>query len=615
MYGKILRIDLTNKDFEVAELEDEVLRKFMGGRGIGAKVLYEEMEEGADPLSPENIVVIASGPLSGTKAPSSGRYSVVTKSPLTGTILSCNSGGTWGAELREAGFDVIILKGKAKEPTYLWLNDGEVEFRDATKFWGKQTIEVDERIKAETEEEANVLQCGIAGEQKSHMAAIINDKYRAAGRGGAGAVLGSKNLKAIAVKGTQDVNVANPIGMKRAIDKTKKVLDTHEAGADLTKEGGALNALGTPILVNVINDNGLLPTHNFQTGVFEQAEDISGETIADNILMDTVACFRCPIECGRWIKYKEGTWGGKHYEETEGESLEYETTWAFGAECGVSDLDAIARANYLCNEYGLDTISTGATIGFAMELYEKGIITEDDVGFELEFGDADAMIKLVEMIAHREGFGDVLADGSLAAAKKFGNGAEKYAIQVKGLELPAYDPRGAFGIGLNYATSNRGAAHVNGYTIAAEIAGAPLKVDPFDGSADKVGLTILFQDLTAAVDSTGTCLFQTFSAGGDEFAPMVAAAMGWNDYDADEFVKTGERIYALERLFNAREGFGREDDTLPERFTTEEMPEGTAKGNKVPLEEMLDMYYEQRGYEDGKPTPEKLKELDLEEYL
>jgi aldehyde:ferredoxin oxidoreductase len=225
------------------------------------------------------------------------------------------------------------------------------------------------------------------------------------------------------------------------------------------------------------------------------------------------------------------------------------------------------------------------------------------------------MIKLVEMIAHREGFGDVLADGSLAAAKKLGNGAEKYAIQVKGLELPAYDPRGAFGIGLNYATSNRGAAHVNGYTIAAEIAGAPLKVDPLDASADKVGLTILFQDLTAAVDSTGTCLFQTFSAGGEEFAPMVAAAMGWKDYSADEFVKTGERIYALERLFNAREGFGREDDTLPDRFTTEEMPEGTAKGSKVPLEDMLDMYYEQRGYEDGKPTPEKLKELDLEEYL
>ncbi|TFF90345.1 MAG: aldehyde ferredoxin oxidoreductase [Promethearchaeota archaeon] len=613
MYGKILRVDLNKQKFESEELDDKVLRKFIGGRGLGDKILYEELKPNVDPLSPDNILVIAAGPLTGTKAPSSGRYMLVTKSPLTGAILTSNSGGVWGAELRKTEFDAIVIKGKAKKPVYLWINDGEVEFRSAKSLWGKRTSEVDDMIKQETDEEAHVLQCGIAGENLSKIAAVMNDKYRAAGRGGGGAVMGSKNLKAIAVRGTGDVEVANPIGMKRAIDKTIKALESHPAGGDLTKEGGGLNALGTPILVNVINGAGLLPTHNFQTGVFDRAEEVSGETIAEEILTDTVACFRCPMECGRWVKYREGTWGGKHYEETEGESLEYETTWAFSANMGISDLDAVARANWLCNEYGFDTISAGVTISFAMEAYEKGLITEEDVGFELKFGDTDAMIKILEMMGNREGFGDILADGSLSAAKKIGKNAEQYAFQVKGLELPAYDPRGAYGIGLNYATSNRGGAHVNGYTIAAEIAGAPLKADPFDGSKDKVDLTILFQDLTAAVDSTGTCLFQTFSVGAEEFAPMMAATMGWDDYTADEFVKTGERIYALERLFNAREGFGRKDDTLPKRLTDEEMPEGPAKGNKHPLESMLEMYYESRGYdEDGHPTSGKLEELELE---
>jgi len=612
MFGKILRIDLTSKSFESEELDDKFVRKFLGGRGLGAKILYDELPAGVDPLSPDNIIVIATGLLTGTKAPSSGRYSVVTKSPLTGGILSCNSGGNWAVPLRQSGYDAIVIKGKADKPTYIWITDGKVEFRNAEKMWGKLISESDEMIRAETHEEAMVLQIGIAGEQMSKISAIINEKFRAAGRGGGGAVLGSKNLKAIAVKGEKEVEPSNPIKMKRSIDKTLKAMEEHPAGGGFTKEGGALNALGTPILVNVINDNGLLPTHNFQTGVFKYANDISGETIAEKILIKTVACFRCPIECARWVEVKGGKYGGKKYPKSEGESLEYETVWAFGAECGIKDLNAIALANYLCNEYGLDTISTGVTIGFAMELFEKGIISKADLGFDLKWGDASVMIKMLDMIAHRDGFGGTLADGSLAAAKKIGKGAEYYSIQVKGLELPAYDPRGALGIGLNYATSNRGAAHVNGYTIAAEIAGAPLKVDPFDAGPDKVGLTILFQNLTAAVDSIGVCLFLTFSVGGDEFASMLSGTMGWDDYTADEFVKTGERIYALERMFNKREGFGRKDDNLPERFIKEEMPEGPAKGKKHPLESMLNMYYEQRGYDsEGHSTPEKLKELDL----
>ncbi|MGV9198876.1 MAG: aldehyde ferredoxin oxidoreductase family protein [Promethearchaeia archaeon] len=611
MYGKLLRINLNNNTFETEEIESKFIRKYLGGRGLGAKILYDELKPGIDALSPENIVIIASGPLTGTKAASSGRYAVVTKSPLTGAILSANSGGDWGPYLRRSGFDGIVIKGKAEHPTYLWIHNGEVEFKDASHVWGKKVIEADETLRSETKKKAKVLQIGIAGENKNHMAAIMNDKYRAAGRGGAGAVLGSKNLKAIVVQGDKKIKTENPTQMKKAVKNLRKTLEEHEAGSGLTKAGGGLNQLGTPILVSVINEHGLFPTRNFQTGVFEHADDISGETIKDTILKKAVSCMRCPMVCGRWVEIEEADYAGKHYEAREGESLEYETVWAFGGETAVHDLNAIALANYLCNQYGLDTISTGVTIGFAMELYDKGLITKDDVGFELNWGDPNVIIKLVEMIAHREGFGDILADGSRAAARKLGKG-EEFAMQAKGLELPAYDPRGAYGIGLNYATSNRGGAHVNGYTIAAEIAGAPLKVDRFDASGDKVGLTILFQNLTASVDSIGECLFTTFSAGGEEFAPLLAAVMGWDDYSADEFVKTGERIYALERMFNQREGFGRKDDSLPPRLVQEEMPEGPSKGKKFPLESMLEMYYEQRGYDqEGHPKEEKIKELGL----
>lgn len=614
MFRKMLRIDLTSKSFKFEEINEKVIRKYLGGRGLGVKILHDELPAGTDPLSPENVVVIATGLLTGSKAPSSGRYEVVTKSPMTGSILSSNSGGSWGKELRWAGVDVIVIKGKAEKPTYIWINDGKVEFKDASAFWGNTLIESDEGMRAETDEEAKVLQIGMAGENLNMISAIMNEKFRAAGRGGGGAVLGSKNLKGIVLKGTKEVKPKNAIQMKRAIDKTIKALEEHEAGSGVTKEGGGLNQLGTPILVNVINNSGIFPTKNFQVGQFSGAEKISGEKLSETILKKTVACYRCPMECGRWVDVKGGKYGEKEYPHAEGESLEYETIWAFGGETAVDDLDAIALANYLCNEYGMDTISTGVTIGFAMELYEKGIITEEDVGFELNWGDAEAMIRLIEMMAHREGFGEILADGSQAAAEKLGKDAIKYAIQVKGLELPAYDPRGAHGIGLNYATSNRGAAHVNGYTIAAEIVGAPLKVDPFDAGPEKVGLTIAFQNLTAAVDSIGICLFTTFSVGAEEFAPMVSAMTGWKDFTAEEFVQTGERIYALERLFLQREGFSSKDDTLPERLTDEEMPEGPAKGKTMPLEQMLKMYYQQRGYDDeGHPTKVKLQELHLEE--
>lgn len=603
MSGKILRIDLTSASFKEEEIDEETCRKFLGGRGLGAKILYDELPAGTDPFSAENIVVIATGPLTGTKTPSSGRHVVVSKSPATGGMTFSSSGGTWSVDFRKTGYDAIVVKGKAEKPTYLWISDGGVEFRDASKFWGKQVIEVDDGIRAETEEEAKVLQIGIAGEKKSYMAAIMNEKYRAAGRTGLGAVLGSKNLKAIAVKGTKEIEVANPIGLRRAADKAMKIISENA----VTKEEGALYSFGTAVLTNIMNAAGIYPTRNFQTGVFADAEKISGEKMAETILVKRTACHECPIACGRWIKIDKGKYAG-----IEGESLEYETSWAFGGQCGVSELDALAKANYVCNEYGLDTISCGNTIGFAMELFERGILTEDDVGFELKFGDADAMVRMTELMAKRGGFGDVLADGTVKAAERIGKGSEYYAMQVKGLELPAYDSRGAMGIGLNFATANRGGCHVTGYTIAAEAVGSPLKVDPLDASDEKVDLTILFQDFTAAVDSAVNCLFLTFAVGAEVWAEMIAGVAGWEDYGLEEFLKTGERIYALERMFNKREGFGRKDDTLPERLIKEPMPDGPAKGKVHPLEDMLKVYYEKRGYDqEGHPTEEKLKELGL----
>ena len=603
MSGKMLRVDLTSKTCKEEEIDKETARMFLGGRGLGVKILYDELQANVDPLSQQNIIVVATGPLTGTKSASSGRHIVVSKSPATGGLTFASAGGTWATEFKKCGYDAIVVKGKAENPTYILINDENVEFRDAGKFWGKLVSEVDDGIRAETDEEAKVLQIGIAGEKRSRMAAVINEKYRAAGRTGLGAVFGSKNLKAIVVKGTKDVEVAKPIAFRRAADKVLKLISEN----DVMKEGGALNTYGTTVLTNIMNASGIYPTKNFQTGVFKDADLISGEQIKKTIMKEKKACYECPTECGRRIKIESGKYAG-----TEGESLEYESSWAFGGECGVNNLNAIARANYLCNEYGLDTISTGSTIGFAMELFEKGILSIDDLGFELSFGDADAMIKMIELIARRKGFLDVLADGTKLASQKIGKRSEYYAMQVKGLELPAYDPRGAFGIGLNYATANRGACHVSGYTIAAEIIGSPLKVDPVDASEAKVDLTILFQNLTSAVDSSSNCLFLTFAIGADEYANMIAGVTGWDGYTQDEFLKTGERIFALERLFNKREGFDRKDDKLPERFLIEEMPEGPAKGKVHPLEDMLTMYYERRGYdEDGYPSKQKLNELGL----
>lgn len=594
--GKILRVDLTRGEVKREELDRNVASKFIGGRGLASKILLDEMDPKVDPLGLQNKLIMATGPLTGTSATAAGRYMVVTKSPLTGTIASSNSGGHFGAELKFAGLDLIIMEGKANTPVYLFIEDGTAELRDAKSIWGKTTHEATDKLLKETDMEARVACIGPAGEKLSRLACIINDKHRAAGRSGVGAVMGSKNLKAVVVKGSGSVTVADKEAFRKAtLDGLKKVKANPVASKGLP-------TYGTAVLINIINANGILPTRNFQAGVFEGAEKISGEAIRDQILVRNRACFACPMACGRVVRVTNPKY------ECFGEGPEYESDWALGACCGVDNLDAIARANYLCDTLGLDPISAGVTIACAMELFERGIISEKEVGRSLYFGDADGMVEMIKATAYREGFGDALAEGSYRLAEKFGH--PEYSMTVKKQEFPAYDGRGSQGMGLQYATSNRGACHVRGYLTAPEILGSPQKIDRFE-TKGKAGWDKTFQDLTAVVDSAGICLFDTFALGAPEILEYLKAATGL-EMNLDDLMKAGERIWNLEKLFNLKAGLTGKDDRLPDRLVKEPMPDGPAKGRVVELDKMLPEYYELRGWDkEGNPTEEKLRELGL----
>lgn len=594
--GKILRVNLTNAEYKIEDLDKNLAIKFLGGRGLGSKILYDEIDPKINPLSPENKLILATGPLTGTAASAAGRYMAITKSPLTETIACSNSGGHFGSELKFSGFDMIIIEGKAKEPVYIYIEDGNVEIRNAKSIWGKSTHEATDQIHEETDLDSKIACIGPAGERLVRFACIINDKHRAAGRSGVGAVMGSKNLKAVAVRGSGSIKVADKESFRKiTLECFKKV-----KANPVTSKG--LPSYGTAVLVNIINASGIFPTRNFQDSVFEGAEKISGETITDRILIRNRACFSCPIGCGRVVRVKNPKY------ECLSEGPEYESDWSLGACCGVDNLEAIAKANYLCDLLGLDPISTGVTIACAMELFERGIISSKETGRSLRFGDEDAMLEMIKAIGYREGFGDILAEGSYRMAERFGH--PEYSISVKKQEFPAYDARGAQGMGLQYATSNRGACHVRGYMTAPEILGSPVKLDPFD-TKDKAQWDKTFQDLTAVVDSSGLCLFNTFAFGIDEIAEFLKAATGIQ-INNQELMKTGERIWNLERLFNLKAGLTYKDDTLPERLLKEPIKSGPAKGKVVELEKMLPEYYKLRGWDnEGVPTEEKLKELGL----
>ncbi len=591
--GTILRVNLTDQTIQKEALDLETAKKFIGGRGLGTKIMMDEVDPNVEPLSPENKLLFVTGPLTGTPTPTGGRYMVVTKGPLTGTIASSNSGGKWGAELKSAGYDVIIFEGKAEKPVYLAIEDDKVELRDASHLWGKIVDDTTEEILKEMPERTKVSCIGPAGEKLSLMACIMNDVDRAAGRTGVGAVMGSKNLKAIAVRGTGKVELADEEELATVVKKHNKML--MENG--VTGEG--LPTYGSAILVNIINESGILPTHNFQTGQVDYAEEISGERMTEKYLKRKHPCYRCPIGCGRWIELD-----GK-----EGGGPEYETLWAFGSDCGVDNIEDIMRANFYCNELGIDTISMGATIAAAMELYELGLIDESELdGMPLEFGNGEAMVEWTRRTGMREGFGDKMADGSYRLAESYGR--PELSMSVNKQELPAYDPRGVQGQGLSYATSNRGGCHVRGYLISPEILATPEPIDRFSVEG-KATWTKIFQDLTAVIDSIGLCLFTSFALGVTEYREMLNAATGQNLTD-EELMEAGDRIWNIERLFNLEAGIDPQNDSLPKRLLEDPMPEGPSKGHVTDLKTMLPQYYKERGWsEEGIPTEETKEKLGL----
>lgn len=591
---KLLRINLSTGEIKKEKLDLELAKKFIGGRGLATYLLAQQVPADVDPFSPENKIIFATGPLTGTKAPASARYMVVTKSPLTGTVACSNSGGFWGPELKHAGFDLLIVEGKSDKPCYISINDDSVELKDAEKYWGRLVSETTDMLLQEAPDtKARILTIGPAGEKLSLLAAVINDRYRAAGRSGVGAVMGSKNLKAIVVRGTGKSEPANAELTKKVLSDAREKIRQN----DVTAKG--LPTYGTAVLVNVINENGIYPTNNFQKSYFEAADKNSGEALAEKYLVKNVACYHCPIACGRLSKL----------DGIEAEGPEYETTWAYSADCGVNDLEAVIKANYLCNEYGLDTISTGATIACAMEMYEKGIIKPDEIdGPPLNFGSSEAIVEWTRKMGAAEGFGAKLVLGSYRLAESYG--VPELSMSVKKLELPAYDPRGVQGYGLQCATSNRGGCHVRGYLISPEILGLPEALDRFSLEGKAVWVKA-FQDLTAVIDSLGICLFTSFALCADDYKDMFNAIVG-EDWTTDNLLEAGERIWNLERTFNLNAGIQPEQDKLPKRLLEEPIPDGPSKGHVHRLPELLPQYYKERGWnEKGIPTEERLTKLGI----
>ncbi len=611
--GKLLRVNLTKGTCTSEPLNMTWAKDYLGSRGLATKYFTEEVDAKVDPLSVENKIIWATGPLTGTMASTGGRYTVVTKGPLTGAIACSNSGGYWGAELKFAGWDMVIFEGKSPKPVYLFIQDDKAELLDADYIWGKTVWDTEPAIKTKHQDPSiRVSSIGRSGENGVLYSAIVNDLHRAAGRSGVGAVMGSKNLKAIAVRGTKGVgNVKNPKAFMAAAKEAKKVL----AGNAVTGQG--LPAYGTQVLMNVINEVGALPTRNHQDVQFEGAKDISAEAMATPRATDgkahlvtNQACFGCTIACGRISKIDETHFTVQNRPQYWGANggLEYEAAWALGAANGVNDLEALQFANLICNEDGIDPITFGATVGAVMELYEMGVLTKEQIGIEAPFGSAKALCHLAEITARSEGFGKEMGLGSKRLTEKYGH--PELSMSVKGQEFPAYDGRVIQGIGLGYATSNRGACHLRGYTIASEVLGIPVKTEPTDTDG-KPELLKAFQDATAAFDAAGICIFTSFAWTLSDVAPQVQAACG-DEFTVENLTLIGERIWNMEKDFNLRAGFPRKDDMLPKRLMTEAAKTGPAKGVVSGLDKMLPIYYQVRGWdEEGRIKPETRKRLGL----
>lgn len=609
--GVVLRVNLSTGAITKEELCEKMAADFIGGAGFGIKYLYDEVPGHVDPLGEDNKLIFAPGPLSGTNSPNASRMAVVTKSPLTGAVGMATSGGYFPVEMKYAGYDVLIVEGKAEHPVYIHIKDGEVKIKKADKIWGMETFDTQSFLKHDLKDQQLRIACiGPAGENLSKMACIINER-RAFGRKGVGAVMGSKNLKAIAIRGTGTVPIADETAFKEArMSMLKAMKDSPVLYSHFAK-------IGTPMMVDGVSALGLFPSENFST---TGEKDYTSTIGAEKSIAATVAsepCYGCPVSCSR-LKLARGS--SKYIGSLS--DPEYETYYSFGGQTGVTNLDSIIAADNLCDRLGLDTMSVGVTIGFAMELYQKGLLSKDDLsGFDLHFGNHEAMYDAITEIAYRKpGLGELLADGSKVLSQKVGKDSEDYAMHVKGLEFPAYDPRGAKAHGLNYATSYTGADHNRGYAFQ-EIFSIPVPyaVDRF-AIQGKGKLTKWNQDVrTATCDCPTMCAFILDTAlpatALENTAHMVNAATGLQ-LTPNDVEKVGERVNNLARLFNISAGLTRKDDTFPKRILTEPLKAGDSKGQYIPQEDldtMLDEYYQERGWSmDGVPTKEKLLELGIE---
>jgi aldehyde:ferredoxin oxidoreductase len=597
--GKFLRIDLSAGKIKAEKLDEETARKYWGGRGWGGYLLLKELESKLDPFSSKNKIFFLTGPLQGTLTPFAPKFVVITKSPLTGTFTRVVAGGQWGPELKFAGYDGVIVEGKSAKPVYIFIDDDKVEIRDGTHLWGLTTGETENAIKKDLNDKTiQVLSIGQAGEKKVRFASVIHES-RAAARGGTGAVMGSKNLKAIAVRGTGNVVVADLARFKNLLVEAYEAIKSNPAYPGRVK-------YGTSGTVSVAHGLGVMPVRNYSSGVFEEIEGLIAETMRKKIVIHDESCFACSVPCGKLSLIKEGPYGG-----TVLQGPQYETIGLLGTNCGISSIEAVARANYLCNEYGMDTISTGNVMAYAIEAYQRGFLTKSDVdGVEMRFGDPELVLGLIDRIAKREGLGNKLAEGVKAFSQELGREASKFAMHGKGQEFACFEPRSVVGLGLLYATATTGANHSFGNTFREE-----MRMGDLVTGKGKAKLVVESQNSYCLMDSAIYCSFSRFT--GLEHIPrlqILSAVTGWN-YSEEDFQKQANRIYTVERLFNLRQGFERKDDTLPYRSLAEPMPDGPAKGNVVPLEEMLPEFYSLRRWdESGKPIQETLEALSLGEF-
>jgi len=603
--GKMLHVDLGDGKTKVKPFDEAFAKSYIGGTGFGIKTLIDNQQTGIDPFDPQNPLIYAVGAVSGTMVPcAASKFGVFAKSPETSLLGEAYSTGRWGAELRQAGYDILVIKGKSEKPVYLWIDDESVQLMDASHLWGKYTWETEEIIRKDLGDHyVRVSAIGPGGERLVRVACLINDRFRAAGRTGLGAVMGSKNLKAVAVRGTHSVSVAEP----EKLQKMCEDLYERAKGPATSK----YRDMGTAANVLTLNSQAAMPTRNYQSASFDGAETVSGEYLKEHYVVKIQGCSACPMRCEHVAVVPEGPYEGATAR------VEYEPTMAFGPYCGVDRLDAVIRAIELCDLYGIDAISTGIIVGFGMECYERGLIDGKQTGgLELEFGNHEAMVKMVEKIGLRQDVGDILAEGVKRAAERIGQGSGEFAMHIKGLEMTGYDVRGLKTCALGYAVSRRGADHQRHGSYGPDLAG---KVDRFKAEKGRGKIVVNDEDNYCIYDSMILCKFSRgIWKGYDEIASVYTAVTGI-PMTGEELRMAGERMSNLARLYNMREGLTRKDDSLPPRVMNLPIPDGVARGSLVTQEELdllLDDYYEARGWtSDGVPKKKKLKELGLEEYV